>query len=201
MQRTKQVFALCDYTHVSLYPWRDAGFECHAVDIRDARQADDGVIHHKASVLEFPFSEYDPCFALAFPPCTHLAASGARWWREKGESALNEALGIVSACREAFSSAPTVIENPVGRLSTHWRKPDAMHHPYAFAGHSDESECYSKLTCLWLLRGACAPAVFPIRGAPMDMNRIHHASSGARDKTPHGLAMALFLANKHHGGL
>lgn len=193
----KQVFALCDYTHVSLYPWRDAGYECHAIDIRGPVNSNDGVIHHKASILEFPFHEYDLCFWMAFPPCTHLAGSGARWWKDKGPEALEQAISLVNACREAFPGIPGIIENPVGRLSTHWRKPDASNHPWFYAGWSDESECYAKMTCFWLLNGAKAPTVNPIIGHEMDMNRIHHAAPFQRDKTPVGIAVGIFKAN--HG--
>lgn len=194
----KQVFALCDYTHTSLIPWREAGFECHAIDIRPALRSDDGITHHQASVLEFDFSSFDPCFCVAFPPCTHLAIGGAVWWKAKGQTALAEALELVFACRDAFD-CPTIIENPVGRLPWHWKAPDTKVHPWEFSGYPGASkDNYTKATCLWLLRGAKPPLKRYFIGTDweVDKTRILHASSGARDKTPIGLARGIYEANK-----
>jgi hypothetical protein len=79
---------------------------------------------------------------LAFPPCTHLAVSGARWWPAKQQEQ-QEAVDFVLAL--AAANVPRIaIENPVGRLSTAWRKPDQIIQPWMF-GHGE-----TKTTCLWL---------------------------------------------------
>lgn len=83
---------------------------------------------------------------LAAPPCTHLAGSGARWWQEKGESALLEALSIVDACvRIIYAVKPTwwALENPVGRLTRFLGKPRLIFDPWEY-GHPTK-----KRTCLW----------------------------------------------------
>jgi len=79
---------------------------------------------------------------IAFPPCTHLAVSGARWFKYKQlEQAC--ALGFVSTLMHA-DIPKVVIENPIGVISTMIRKPDQIIQPWQF-GHGE-----TKATCLWL---------------------------------------------------
>lgn len=79
---------------------------------------------------------------IAFPPCTHLAVSGARWFNEK-QSKQAEAIQFFMDL--ANSKVPRIaIENPIGIMSTHWRKPDQIIQPWQF-GHGE-----TKATCLWL---------------------------------------------------
>ncbi len=79
---------------------------------------------------------------VAFPPCTHLAVSGARWFRDKRVEQL-EALDFI----RRLMTAPIeriAIENPIGVISTRIRKPDQIIQPWQF-GHPE-----TKATCLWL---------------------------------------------------
>lgn len=79
---------------------------------------------------------------IAFPPCTHLASSGARWFKHKREEQ-KAALHFV----QLLLSAPVsriALENPVGIISTKIRKPDQIVQPWQF-GHGE-----TKTTCLWL---------------------------------------------------
>ena len=79
---------------------------------------------------------------IAFPPCTHLACSGARWWHKK-QSEQQEAVNFFMLLANA--SIPKIaIENPVGLMSSAWRKPDQIIQPWQF-GHEA-----TKTTCLWL---------------------------------------------------
>ena len=79
---------------------------------------------------------------IAFPPCTHLAASGARWFKDKQEEQ-REALNFV---RELMGAPidKIALENPIGVISTQIRKPDQIIQPWQF-GHGE-----AKATCLWL---------------------------------------------------
>lgn len=80
---------------------------------------------------------------LAFPPCTDLAASGARWFREKQRDGRQQR--SVQFFESFIDCAPFVcIENPVGIMSTRYRKPDQIIQPWQF-GHGE-----TKATCLWL---------------------------------------------------
>lgn len=81
---------------------------------------------------------------IAFPPCTHLACSGARWFPAKRKDGRQQQ-GIDFFMQFANCNCPkVVIENPVGIMSTIFRKPDQIIHPYQFG------EEYTKGTCLWI---------------------------------------------------
>jgi hypothetical protein len=83
------------------------------------------------------------------------AASGARWFREKGDKAFSDAMRLVRKAVEICDTLTDcwMIENPIGRLSTYWRRPDYLFDPCDFAdyvfGDFAEKEAYSKKTCLW----------------------------------------------------
>lgn len=88
---------------------------------------------------------------IAHPPCTYLTVSGNRWFNVEryGEKALERikqrenALDFFIQLAEA--DIPMIaVENPVGYVSTHYRRPDQIIQPYQF-GHP-----YTKQTCLWL---------------------------------------------------
>jgi hypothetical protein len=198
-----RVVSLCDWSHVALYPWRDAGYECTAVDIKPARDPHDGVQHVVGDVRAY-VPPRGVVFVLAWPPCTDLARSGARWWEAKGEGALMVALGMVTACVAVaeHAGAPWILENPVGRLSTHWRKPDGIVHPWEFANWADnpEGDAYTKKTCLWVGNGARLPERAAWCG-PVDTKRIHHSPDSKpraerRSMTPEGLARGIYMANR-----
>ena len=79
---------------------------------------------------------------IAHPPCTHLAVSGARWFKNKQveqKEAIDFFMCLVNAHIERIA-----IENPVSIMSTHYRKPDQIIQPWMF-GHEA-----TKTTCLWL---------------------------------------------------
>jgi hypothetical protein len=79
---------------------------------------------------------------IAHPPCTHLAVSGARWFKDKAEEQA-EALRFVARLLE--SDIPRIaLENPVSVISSKIRKPTQIIHPWMF-GHGEV-----KATCLWL---------------------------------------------------
>lgn len=82
---------------------------------------------------------------IAFPPCTHLCNSGQRWFTEgkKPMSLQREAIAffykfVMADCEKI------AIENPIGIMSSCYRKPNQVINPYEYG----ETEC--KNTCLWL---------------------------------------------------
>lgn len=94
---------------------------------------------------------------IAFPPCTYLTNSGNRWFDviRYGYNAQNRwndrCRSIVFFLRIAFAECDKiVIENPIGCMSTYFRKPDQIIHPYFFAESEDDVNCERKSTCLWL---------------------------------------------------
>ena len=96
--------------------------------------------HYQCNVLDILDHDWD--LMIAHPPCTHLAVSGARWFKDKQQEQL-EALDFVRQLLAA--PIPRIaLENPVSIISSHIRKPDQIIQPYQF-GHEA-----TKTTCLWL---------------------------------------------------
>lgn len=88
---------------------------------------------------------------LAFPPCTYLSCSGNRWFNverygDKARQRLRDrerAIGFFMAFTK-IDCPYVAIENPIGIISSYWRKPDQIIQPYWFGDFSE------KRTCLWL---------------------------------------------------
>ena len=94
---------------------------------------------------------------IAFPPCTYLTVTGNRWFNEEryGEKAVQRKKDRIKAIdffmKIANANCERIcIENPVGVMSTEYRKPDQIIHPYYFAKFQDDENCERKGTCLWL---------------------------------------------------
>jgi hypothetical protein len=142
-------------------------------------------------------------FVAAFPPCTDLAVSGARWFerkRKRNPLFQEEAMDLVYIARDIAEhlGCPYMIENPVSRVSTLWRKPDYLFHPYEYAGWYS-NEYYTKKTCLWTGGGFVMPDKFYDPEVEVD-NRIHWMSPSddrarVRSATPFGFAKAVFHSN------
>jgi site-specific DNA-cytosine methylase len=96
--------------------------------------------HIQGDVLQIINDGWD--MMIAHPPCTHLAVSGARWFKDKQKEQA-EALDFVRALMAA-SINRICIENPVSIISSKIRKPDQTIQPWQF-GHGEV-----KRTCLWL---------------------------------------------------
>ncbi len=98
--------------------------------------------HIQGDVLRILSDGWD--LMIAHPPCTHIAASGARWFAEKRADGRQQQ-GIDFFMEMVAASIPlTAIENPIGIMSRLYRKPDQIIQPYHF-GHEVQ-----KATCLWL---------------------------------------------------
>lgn len=98
--------------------------------------------HHQGSVIEILKIGWD--LMIAHPPCTHLAVSGARWFKQKREDGRQQ--GAIDFFIALFDAPiPKIcIENPVGVMSSVYRGPDQYIQPWQF-GHGE-----TKKTGLWL---------------------------------------------------
>ena len=122
---------------------------------------------------------------IAHPPCTHLAVSGARWFKDKKEE---QALALDFV--RLLLQAPIhriAIENPVSVISTRIRKPDQIIQPWQF-GHGE-----TKTTCLWLQN---LPPLQPTNIVEGREQRIHKMSPSKnrwkeRSRTYQGIAKAM----------
>ena len=184
-------------------PFADAGWRCVCVDIDVEPGFRDGIDFVQSDIRELPINflgSHSPDFVAAFPPCDHLAVSGARWFKGKGLRKLAQSVELFAEAAEHCerSDAPYFIENPVSTISTYWRKPDYTFNPSDYAGCCPD-DTYSKKTCLWTGGGFVMPQPCPIEGAEID-SRIHLAPPGPgrkdfRSATPLGFARAVFAAN------
>lgn len=179
------ILDLCGGTGAWSKPYKDAGYDVRLITMPE----------HDVRLYEPPDSVYG---VLAAPPCTHLAGSGARWWKQKGEEALLESLAIVDAClRIVMVSKPTwwCLENPVGRLVHYLGKPLMYFHPYEYG------DLYQKRTCLWgdFTIPEYNPCL-PLEGQKIWKMCPHRNRSEKRGITPPGFAQAFFEANSQKGG-
>lgn len=204
----KDIFlGIYDLTGNMAKPWIEAGYTAVLVDVQHPAgiTESDGVIRIGADIRNGwlpPREMIDRiAFAAAFPPCDHLAVSGARWFKGKGLRKLALSIDLFATAAELceWLAVPYIIENPVSTISTYWRKPDAVFHPHHFT-LLEPDDNYTKQTCLWTGGGFVMPESchdFTL-GKPDD--RIHKAAPGPdranfRSATPMGFARAVFRAN------
>ena len=196
------VLSLCDLTGNMVRPWARAGYRCICVDLQHEEDAEQNgpIAWVREDVRTYlpPLEKY--AIVFAFPPCTHLAVSGARHFKDKGLGKLSESLAIVESCRRIceWSKAPYFVENPTSTLSTYWRKPDESFHPYEYGGYGHPDENYTKKTCLWTGNGFVMPPRKPVDSE--DGSRMHDMTpdddrANERSETPKGFAQAVFEFN------
>ena len=136
-----KILVACEESQAVCIEFRKRGHEAYSCDVQDC-SGSHPEWHIKGNVLEQLDNEWD--MMIAFPPCTHLASSGARYFAEKRADgrqgvAVHFFMELVNA-----DILKIAIENPVGIMSTIYRKPDQYIQPYQF-GHPE-----SKKTGLWL---------------------------------------------------
>ena len=201
---SKKVASLFDHSGTMLKPWLEAGYECHIFDIKHPagiNTREDGMITHGVDLSVCPEAgEYE--FISCFPPCTHLAISGAAWFKGKGLRALEESIAFFATCIEFVEGMENyIIENPMSTISTYWRSPDHKFHPCHYSGYVDNAENYTKETWLWVGDDFRMPPrrMHDLFEEP-DKTYIHHQPPGPdraeiRSKTPDGFARAVFAGN------
>ena len=137
-----RILIACEESQTVVNAFRDKGHDAYSCDVEPC-SGGHPEYHLQCDVIPLLKSdEWD--MIIAFPPCTDLAVSGARWFPEKIASgsqkrSIDFFMQIASAPCEKIA-----IENPIGIMSTKWRKPDQIIHPWQF-GHKE-----TKATCLWL---------------------------------------------------
>lgn len=180
-------------------PWLAAGYECWIVDARHpAGEHHEGMLVRVGADIRTWLPPYRSfAAAFAFTPCTDVANSGNRWKQAKGLTALHDAIGLFAASVRLleWTCAPWMLENPIGSLSTYWRKPDYTFQPWHFG------DLESKATCLWTGGGFVMPAkqieVRPVGVKESCWKMGPSADRGfKRSVTPPGFARAVFEANQ-----
>jgi site-specific DNA-cytosine methylase len=136
-----KILIACEESQAVTNEFRLLGHEAYSCDVLPC-SGGHSEYHLQQDVTSLLTEEWD--IVIAFPPCTHLSVSGARWFPEKIADGRQQE-GIDFFMLFANSSCPKVaIENPIGIMSTKWRKPDQIIQPWQF-GHGEV-----KATCLWL---------------------------------------------------
>lgn len=133
-----RVLVACEFSGTVRRAFRAVGHEAYSCDLLPSD--DVSQYHLKCDVMDIIADDWD--LMIAHPPCTHLAVSGARWFKDKlAEQA--EALDFVRMLLNA--PIPKIaLENPISIISSKIRKPNQIIQPWQF-GHGE-----TKATCLWL---------------------------------------------------
>lgn len=137
-----KILIACEESQAVTIEFRKIGIEAYSCDLVEC-SGEFPEYHIKGdAIIEAYSGKYDAM--ICFTPCTHLAVSGARWFEQKIKDG-RQREGIEMFMR--FVNAPIkfiAIENPVGIMSTYYRKPDQIIQPYHFG------DTERKTTCLWL---------------------------------------------------
>ena len=178
-----RVIVACEYSGRVRESFRKIGHDAWSCDILESE--DDSEFHIQTCIEDVINDGWD--LMMAHPPCTHLAVSGARHFKAKQESGVQqEALDFVRLLLEA--DIPKIaLENPISIISSKIRKPDQIIQPWQF-GHGE-----TKATCLWL-KGL--PKLVPTNIVEGREQRIHKMPPSPtrwkeRSRTYQGIADAM----------
>lgn len=139
--KNPKVLVACEESQQVTKRLRNMGIEAYSADIMPT-SGNHPEWHIQDDVRNHTSKPWD--MIIAFPPCTHLASSGARHFDKKRQDGRQQE-GIDFFNHFTQLDCPRIaIENPVGIMSTIYRKPDQIIQPYYFG------ESFSKKTCLWL---------------------------------------------------
>lgn len=168
-----RILIACEESQEVCKRFRNKGHEAFSCDVQDC-SGGYPEWHIKGDVIEQLNKGWD--MMIAFPPCTHLAASGARHFEAKRkdgrqQEGMNFFMQMINAPIEKIA-----VENPIGIMSNVYRKPDQIINPYDFG------DAARKPTCLWLkglpkLR-ATNLGDAPLFGEMLDRGEFHTTKSG-----------------------
>ena len=175
-----KVLVACEFSGIVRDAFAKKGHEAFSCDILPTESEG---YHLQCDVTEIINDGWD--MMIAHPPCTHLAVSGARWFKEKQQEQA-EALEFVRLLLNA-NIEKIALENPISIISSHIRRPDQIIQPWQF-GHGE-----TKSTCLWLKN---LPKLIPTNIVEGREQRIWKLPPGAdrwkqRSRTFTGIAAAM----------
>lgn len=177
-----RVLVACEFSGIVREAFRKKGHDAWSCDLLPT---EDGSEFHFQSDIKNILLLTGWDLMIAHPPCTHLAVSGARWFKDK-LSEQTEALDFVKMLLDSRIEK-VALENPISIISSRIRKPDQIIQPWMF-GHGE-----IKATCLWLKN---LPKLEPTNIVEGRMPRVHYASPGPdrwkeRSRTLQGIADAM----------
>lgn len=188
-----KVLCACEESQEVCKAFRKKGHEAYSCDILPS-SGGHPEWHIQTDVKKILAQDWD--LVIAFPPCTHLASSGARWFKQKqADGRQQQGIDFFMLFTKLDHVPHVAIENPIGIMSTKYRKPDQIIQPYMF-GHPE-----TKATCLWLknlpeLKETNNVKDFMESLPDKEKHRIHYMSPGKdrakmRSKTFPGIAEAM----------
>lgn len=143
-----KVLVACEESQEVCKAFRELGHEAYSCDIQDC-SGGHPEWHLKQDVIPLLNQEWD--LIIAHPPCTFLTVTGNRWFNVEryGDKAIQRQKDREEAVEffMQFANAKCekiAIENPIGYMSTAYKKPTQIIHPYMFGDPA------RKATCLWL---------------------------------------------------
>lgn len=154
-----RVLVACEFSGVVRTAFSKRGHDAMSCDLLPSELPGK---HHVGDVRELLDDSWD--LLIAFPPCQHLAVSGARWFVEK-QREQGEALEFVRTLMNA-PITKIAVENPVSVISSSLLTPTQIIHPWQY-GHGER-----KKTCLWLKN---LPPLEPTNVVSGRVPRVHHA--------------------------
>lgn len=136
-----RILVACEESQAVTIELRKLGHEAYSCDIQEC-SGGHPEWHLQQDVIPLLSEKWD--MIIAFPPCTDLAVSGARWFPQKQADGRQQR-SIEFFMQFVNADCPKIaIENPIGIMSSEYRKPDQIIQPWMF-GHGE-----TKATCLWL---------------------------------------------------
>jgi len=134
-----KVLIACEFSGIVREAFAKRGHDAWSCDLLPTEKQGN---HIQGDVTKILYDNWD--MIIAFPPCTHLAVSGSKYFKQKIADGRQQQ-GIDFFMIFANHKCPKVcIENPIGIMSSKWKKPDQIINPFQF-GHPE-----AKKTCLWL---------------------------------------------------
>lgn len=177
-----KVLVACEFSGVVREAFRKRGHDAWSCDLLDTEIPGN---HIKDNVLKVVSEPWD--LMIAHPPCTYLCVSGARWFKQRQQEQ-TEAYDFFMKLYTIGDHIPKIcVENPIGVVSTKFRKPDQIIQPWYF-GHGE-----TKATCLWLKN---LPVLIPTNIVEGREQKIHHMAPSPtrgmdRSRTYPGIAEAM----------
>lgn len=180
-----RILVACEESQVVTKAFRRRGHEAYSCDTEECTGGH-SEWHLRCDVLQLLSGGWD--MVVAFPPCTDLSISGARWFKEKRlDGRQQRSIEFFMRFTELSGIERVAIENPIGIMSRLYRKPDQIIHPWQF-GHGE-----TKATCLWLKN---LPLLQPTNVVPGRCNYVYNLPQTKnrkrlRSQTYEGVAEAM----------
>lgn len=175
-----RVLIACEFSGIVREAFKAKGHDAWSCDLLPTEIPGN---HYQGDVLDIINDGFD--LMIAHPPCTHLAVSGARWFKNKKEEQYQAVKFFIALLNADIKMI--AVENPISIMSTIYRKPDQIIQPWQF-GHGE-----TKATCLWLKNLPLLSSTNIVSGREQ---RIHKMPPGPerwkeRSRTFPGIAEAM----------